>query len=87
MRMSDQRRLVARLERTYGRTLASIASAVELRDIDTAGHSRRVAQNAVALGAALGLHDRDLNMLYRAGLLHDVGKIAVPSRSSGRTDP
>jgi HD-GYP domain-containing protein (c-di-GMP phosphodiesterase class II) len=69
---------LGRLEHTYGRTLALIAHAVELRDLDTAGHSERVAVNARALGVELGLEDDDLARLYWAGLLHDVGKIVVP---------
>jgi len=69
---------LGRLEHTYGRTLALIAHAVELRDIDTAGHSERVAVNARALGVELRLSDDELARLYWAGLLHDVGKIVVP---------
>jgi hypothetical protein len=69
---------LGRLEHTYGRTLALIAHAVELRDLDTAGHSERVAVNARRLGVELRLDDEDLARLYWAGLLHDVGKIVVP---------
>lgn len=70
--------LASRMAATYHRTLHLIAEAVELRDPVTAGHSRRVAANARTLGAGVGLPDAELDALYWAGLLHDVGKIAVP---------
>lgn len=69
-------RLVDQLDRTYGDTLRLIAETVELRDPITAGHSQRVAHNALVVGRLLG--DGQPNTLYWAGLLHDVGKVAVP---------
>lgn len=70
--------LFGRLSSTYQKTLRLITEAVELRDPYTAGHSYRVGLNARTLGAAVGLAGRDLDTLYWAGLLHDVGKIAIP---------
>jgi HD-GYP domain-containing protein (c-di-GMP phosphodiesterase class II) len=60
------------------RVLESLARTVEVRDNHSQGHSRRVAKNAVVLGAALGLGAEELDVLYWAALLHDIGKIAVP---------
>lgn len=60
------------------RILESLARTVEVRDHHTEGHCRRVAKNATALGRALGLEEAQVDVLYWAGLLHDVGKIAVP---------
>lgn len=56
--------------------LQSLSAAVDARDHYTALHSLHVADYAAAIGAGLGLHDR-LTVLERAGLLHDIGKIAV----------
>lgn len=60
------------------RVLESLARTVEVRDHHTQGHCRRVARNALALGTSLGLGANELEVLYWAALLHDLGKIAVP---------
>jgi PAS domain S-box-containing protein len=51
----------------------------EMRDRYTAGHERRVAKIATAIGAELGFDADRLQGLQIAGQLHDVGKIAIPS--------
>lgn len=63
---------------TYDRTIEGWARALDLRDHETEGHSRRVADMAVRLGRVLGLNEDGLRQLHRGGLLHDIGKIAVP---------
>lgn len=60
-------------------SLLRFAEAVELYDPLTAGHSRRVGANGRILADALGLNDDEQDVVYWAGLLHDVGKIAVPA--------
>jgi len=59
-------------------TLMALIEAVDQRDGHTAGHSKRLALNTVALGMALGLDDKSLHTLYRGGCLHDIGKIGIP---------
>lgn len=59
--------------------IQALASALELRDQYTAGHQRRVAQLAVAMAARLGLTQEQMRGLYLAGVVHDIGKIYVPS--------
>lgn len=66
-----------RVESAYDRTLVSLMTALDARDRETEGHSRRVADIAVAIGRELGLDDEDLKNLERGGLLHDIGKIGV----------
>ncbi len=63
---------------TYDKTIEGWARALDLRDHGTEGHSRRVTDLAVRLGKTLGLNQEDLRQLQRGGLLHDIGKIAVP---------
>lgn len=62
---------------TYDKTIEGWARALDLRDHETQGHSRRVADLAVALGGSLGLDKNQLQQLRRGALLHDIGKIAV----------
>lgn len=59
--------------------IAAIASTVEMRDPYTAGHQRRVANLAVAIGRELSLPEEQLEGLHLAGVVHDVGKIPIPA--------
>lgn len=69
----------ARLEKAFLGTVACIARMVELRDPYTAGHETRVSDLAVAIAAEMGL-DMDTQYGLRiAGLVHDIGKISIPS--------
>lgn len=77
-RLRHGEHLVNKIAAVHARTLSTFASTVELRDKPTGGHSSRVAHNARALGMVLGLDPEELRAVYWAGLLHDLGKIAVP---------
>jgi diguanylate cyclase (GGDEF)-like protein/putative nucleotidyltransferase with HDIG domain len=58
--------------------MESLSATVDARDAYTAGHSRRVLDLALALGRELGLSREELDLLGRAALFHDIGKLAVP---------
>ena len=73
------RRYVAQLEAAFMSTVQVATTLSEMRDPYTAGHERRVAEIAVAIGAELGFDSRRLEGLRVAGYLHDVGKITIPS--------
>lgn len=60
------------------RVLESLSRTVEVRDHHTQGHCQRVAKNAQVVGQALGLQAEELDILYWAAILHDIGKIAIP---------
>ena len=60
-------------------TTHAIAATAESRDPYTAGHQRKVTELAVAIGAELGFDQDRLESLQIAGLMHDIGKIGVPS--------
>jgi len=57
--------------------MAALSFAIESRDVYTAGHSRRVADIAVAIGKKLALTQDELEDLRWGSLVHDIGKIAV----------
>src|SRR5262245_52921962 len=56
----------------------ALARAIEAKNRYTQGHSERVTTYALALAERLGLPDVDRDVLRRGGLLHDIGKIAIP---------
>lgn len=62
------------------RLLTGLVSALKLRDRATQSHSEWVAQNAFVVGRELGLSIAELETLYWAALLHDLGKTSVPER-------
>jgi PAS domain S-box-containing protein len=68
----------SRLELAYDRTLEGWGRALELRDGETEGHSRRVTNMTLELAQSLGIIDDQLINIYRGALLHDIGKMAIP---------
>ncbi len=73
------RRYAQRLEHTFFQTVQLATTISEMRDAYTAGHERRVAEIAVAIGGEMGLDQNRLEGLRIGGYLHDVGKIIVPA--------
>ncbi len=71
-------RLVRRLDALSAGTLVAFARAIDANSPWTAGHSERVTRAAIAIGRRLQLPPAQLQVLERGGLLHDIGKIAVP---------
>ncbi len=71
--------LSMQLQESYRMTILSLSNAIEANDLYTRGHCERVTEYAIALGQALGLSSDQLMTLEYASLLHDVGKIGVPT--------
>jgi len=63
------------LEQTNEELLELMVKSIEARDPYTSGHSRRVQQFSLTIARAIGLNDRQIELVGRAALLHDVGKI------------
>lgn len=78
-RLQAERAERRELTKVHARTLVTFANVVAHRDQPTAYHCERVAENARTLGRQYGLEGNDLDALYWAGMLHDLGKIATPA--------
>ena len=78
-RNEDLKRAHQRLQCTLKQTVGALASTVEMKDPYTAGHQRRVARLASAIARELGLSNEMICAIRMAGLVHDIGKISVPS--------
>jgi len=66
------------LEKSYDITLEAMGDALDLRDAETEGHSKRVTAYTIALARQLGLDADELRTVARGAFLHDIGKIATP---------
>ena len=67
-------------EQHFRLTLETLAKAIDARDRYTAGHSERVTAYTLVLAKTMTLPDADRDVLRRAGMLHDIGKVGVPDR-------
>jgi diguanylate cyclase (GGDEF)-like protein/putative nucleotidyltransferase with HDIG domain len=82
--------LYERLEQAYLGTAEALGAALEAKDAYTAGHSRNLANNAGAVGRALGMDAEALRRLRFGAAFHDIGKLAMPEailNKPGRLDP
>jgi putative two-component system response regulator len=68
----------AQLLAAYEATIEGWSHALDLRDRETEGHSRRVTELTVKLAKTLGMSDDEIIHIRRGALLHDMGKIGVP---------
>src|SRR5450756_968866 len=75
----EVRRQAEQLRRTVEGAVLAMSHVVETRDPYTAGHERRVAELATAIAGEVGMDGEELTALRHAGLIHDIGKIAVPA--------
>jgi PAS domain S-box-containing protein len=76
----DLQRSNTELRLAYDATIEGWSRALDLRDKETEGHSRRVMESTLALARAVGMIDDDLVHVRRGALLHDIGKLGVPDR-------
>jgi putative two-component system response regulator len=78
-RTAELLRSFEQMRKVLGATVQAIASLVETRDPYTAGHQRRVAELAYAIGKEMGLPRDQVEGLRTASAIHDIGKISVPA--------
>ena len=73
-------KLRGELEEMSWEALRALANAIDAKSAWTAGHSERVTDLALEVGRELELSDKEIDVLHRGGLLHDLGKIGVNQR-------
>src|SRR3989440_9792576 len=66
------------LERSYDITLEALGDALDLKDAETEGHSKRVTAFTIAIARAMGLSGERIRIIARGAFLHDIGKMAIP---------
>ena len=69
---------MANLERSYDFTLEALGEALDLKDAETEGHSKRVTAFTIAMARRMGLAKDDIAVIARGAFLHDIGKMAIP---------
>jgi putative nucleotidyltransferase with HDIG domain len=81
---------LADLKRSYGLTLEALGGALDLKDAETEGHSRRVTVFTIAIAKSMGLPKEQIDVIAHGAFLHDIGKMAIPDailRKPGKLDP
>jgi putative nucleotidyltransferase with HDIG domain len=77
-RTEQLRQAMADLERSYDITLEALGDALDLKDAETEGHSKRVTAFTIAIARAIGLDTEKIRVIARGAFLHDIGKMAIP---------
>jgi putative nucleotidyltransferase with HDIG domain len=76
-----------RLNQAYTATIEGWSRALDLRDEETQGHSKRVTELTLRLARSFGLTEGELTNIERGALLHDIGKMAVPDHILRKPGP
>ena len=69
---------ISDLERSYDITLEALGDALDLKDAETEGHSKRVTAFTIALARGAGIPPQQIPVVARGAFLHDIGKMAIP---------
>ena len=67
-------------QQAHAATIAALCQAVETKDYYTRGHSERVSLGSAMIAQAIGMRPERVNAIRYAGMLHDVGKLGVPTK-------
>jgi putative nucleotidyltransferase with HDIG domain len=79
-RVSENLRLLASLHGFYDNALEAFANAIDVKHVNTHGHSLRVGRYSQAIGEGLGMDPNDVASLRSAAYLHDIGQVALDRR-------
>jgi putative nucleotidyltransferase with HDIG domain len=89
-RTDQWKKAMHNLERSYDITLEALGDALDLKDAETEGHSKRVTAFTIAIARAMGLQKDQISVIARGAFLHDIGKMAIPDsilRKPGKLTP
>ncbi len=86
-RTEQLRQTMADLERSYDITLEALGDALDLKDSETEGHSKRVTAFTIAIARAMGLSAERIRVIARGAFLHDIGKMAIPDAILRKSGP
>jgi putative nucleotidyltransferase with HDIG domain len=75
------------LERSYDDTLEALGGALDLKDAETEGHSKRVTAYTIAIAKEMRVESALLPQIARAAFLHDIGKMAIPDHILRKPGP
>ncbi|RPJ51705.1 MAG: HD domain-containing protein, partial [Chloroflexi bacterium] len=78
--LEETRKQANEIARAYEDLLYGLTRALDARDRETEWHSKRVEELAIKLGTEMDLTSKELQVLKRGALLHDIGKIGVPDQ-------
>lgn len=85
-KVNENKRLYENMRHIYHDTIQAFAAAIDAKDVYTKNHSYRVARYAVAVAKELGWKEKDIEGIYVAGLLHDIGKIIIDSKVLNKSE-
>jgi putative nucleotidyltransferase with HDIG domain len=69
---------LSKLEESYDITLEALGDALDAKDAETEGHSKRVTAFTIAIARKMGLSREEIRIIARGAFLHDIGKMAIP---------
>jgi cyclic di-GMP phosphodiesterase len=75
------------IEQSYDDTLEALGGALDLKDAETEGHSRRVTAFTIAIAKKMKVEPAQLPQIARAAFLHDIGKMAIPDQILRKPGP
>jgi HD domain len=76
---------IAEQQQAYDATVGALCQAVETKDLYTRGHSDRVSRGSVMIAREIGMRGDRVEAIGYAGMLHDVGKLGVPTKMLQKT--
>jgi putative nucleotidyltransferase with HDIG domain len=89
-RTQQWKEALADLERSYDITLEALGDALDLKNAETYGHTKRVTAFTIAIAQQMSLPKDEIRVIARGAFLHDIGKMAIPDsilNKPGRLEP